>query len=214
MNRSIKVILVCGLLAGCAHPAQKSVPPLENELAALLDLLPGTFAGEAPKGMKPGAEMHMLVHSFTPVVAPQFGEQVLYYQVSRGTAQGPILQAKIFVFATDPQRPANTMHALVLTPEQAEALRSRDAADWQQLAPDRLMSFPETCFFTWTRHADGFVGEGSDRCSYASKAFGQTITPDMRYRISSDAFELEETLTGEDGGIIVTTGGTLVTRRQ
>lgn len=214
MIRSIKLALICGLLGGCAHSGENSPPPIERELATLLAILPGTYAGEAPKGMTPGGEMQMLTHSFTTVVAPQFSEQVLYYQVTRGTAEGPILQAKIFVFATETQRQANTMHALVLTPEQAETLRRGTPADWRRLSPSGLMSFPATCFFTWTRHADGFVGEGSDRCSYASKAFGQIITPDMRYRITSDAFEMEETLIGEDGAVIVTTGGALTAARQ
>lgn len=211
---SLQLLVASVLLVGCAKPAESIAPTIDRQLSDLLELLPGQYAGDAPKRMIPGAEMQRLVHRIRPVNAPQFGERVLYYQVTRDTVEGPILQAKVFLFATEADRQANTMRALVLEPSQAESLRSGDPADWRSLSPDRLMSFPETCHFTWTRLESGFLGEGSGKCSYDSKAFGQTIRPEMRYRITNDAFEFEETLLGEDGSAIVTTGGPLVAQRQ
>ena len=215
MKRSLLLALtLLGLAASCTEPAKDRNASVDRELNALLDLLPGSYSGEAPKAMQPDGAMQSLVHSFQPVDTPELGERVLYYHVTRDTRDGPILQAKLFVFDTAADRTANTMHALVLDPAQAKALRGADAAQWQAMSPQELMSFPEDCFFTWEPVEEGFHGEGSDTCSYESKAFEQTITPDMRYRISSDEFALEETLLGEDGSIIVTTGGMLVANRQ
>lgn len=211
---SLDFLVASVLLVGCAKPAESIVPTIDRELSYLLELLPGQYAGDAPKRMIPGAEMQRLVHRIKLVNAPQFRERVLHYQVTRDTVEGPILQAKLFLFATEADRPANTMRALVLEPSKAESLRSSDPADWRSLSPESLMSFPETCYFTWKRMESGFLGEGSGKCSYDSKAFGQMIRPEMRYRITDDAFEFEETLLGADGNAIVTTGGPLVAWRQ
>ena len=207
-------LILSGLLSSCAAPEENTVASVDGELTELVEMLTGKYAGDAPKAMIPGSEMQRLVHSFEPITAPQLGEQVVYYHVTRDSVEGPILQAKIFIFATDAERTSNTMRALVLNPEQAETMRKSDAAEWRSLSRDGLMSFPEVCFFTWVRQEDGFLGEGSDQCSYESAAFGQTITPDMHYRITGDVFELEETLVGEDGEAIVTTGGPLLAVRQ
>lgn len=200
-------------LAACAAANETPALPPDGELDELTAMLPGEYAGDAPKGMQPDGEMHRLVHAFMPVEAEQFGEQILYYHIVSGAPDGPVLQAKIFVFDTDPDRQNNTMKAFVLAPPLAETLRTGDTGAWAALDPEKLMSFPDTCYFTWQRDGEGFVAEDADTCSYPSAAFKQTITPDMTYRISPAQFEMEETLLGEDGTAIVSTGGPLVAIR-
>lgn len=197
-------------VSASAEPA----PPVEQELDDLIVLLEGEFVGSAPKGMTPEGETHQLVHQFRSASAPQLGERVMYYTVSSETAERPILQAKIFVFSSQPARTANTMYALVLTQAQAEKLREDGAPGWQELNRDALLSFPQECFFTWRRVHAGFLAEDSPTCSYESRAFKQRITPRMQYRISADAFQFEETLKGEDGKTIVSTGGLLKAARR
>lgn len=211
------LLLACAALATTGANAQDT-PALEQELSALLASLPGEYVGTAPKGMTPQGETHQLIHRLRAVTAPQLGERVMYYTVTRDTADRPILQAKLFVFESAPTRSANTMHALVLTQAQAEALRDEDEGDsgaaWQKLEREGLMSFPSDCFFTWTRDEAGFNAAGSTTCSYESRAFKQVITPKMRYRISEESFQFEETLLGEDGQAIVSTGGLLSAARR
>ncbi|WP_394728627.1 hypothetical protein [Altererythrobacter sp. GH1-8] len=200
-------------LAACSTPSEPTASPLDTELSELIAMLPGEYAGDAPKGMQPDGEMHRLVHAFMPAEAAQFGEQILYYHIAHGEPDGPVLQAKIFVFDTDQDRPANTMKAYVLAPEVAETLRKGDAGAWAALDPAGLMSFPDTCYFMWERYGEGFKAEDADTCSYPSAVFKQTITPDMTYRISPKEFSVDETLLGEDGTAIVTTGGPLIAER-
>ena len=212
------LLLACAALATTGANAQDA-PALEQELSALLASLPGEYVGAAPKGMTPQGETHQLMHRFRAVTAPQLGERLMYYTVTpdtpaNDTAQRPILQAKVFVFESAPTRSANTMHALVLTQAQAEALRDEGDAGWQKLEREGLMSFPSDCFFTWTRDEAGFNAAGSTTCSYESRAFKQVITPRMRYRISEESFQFEETLLGEDGTAIVSTGGLQSAARQ
>lgn len=200
-------------LAACSPASQPPATPLDTELSELIAMLPGEYAGDAPKGMQPGGEMQRLVHAFMPAKAAQFGEQILYYHITRGEPEGEVLQAKIFVFDTDLDRQGNRMKAYVLPPEVAETLRRGDGEAWAALDPATLMSFPETCYFTWERDGKGFKAEDADTCSYPSVAFKQTITPNMTYRISAEEFSVDETLLGEDGTAIVTTGGPLIAER-
>ncbi|WP_416908472.1 MAG: hypothetical protein ACMVO5_02290 [Polymorphobacter sp.] len=193
------------LTATAAHAAP------ETELADLLKVLPGHYAGMAPKAFKPDGTMERLVHSFTPITAPQFGQTVFYYQISK---EGRIQQAKIFVFDTSPARPANTMRAFILDTATLTKPLSDDPARIKALDPASLMTFPSTCDFTWTRTETGFEGKSGPDCAYPSRAFNQTITPSMTYRIHPDRFEMSETLTGEDGRAIVSTGGLLTASRQ
>lgn len=203
-----------GLALLAVSASAEPAAPIEQELDDLIAILEGEFIGSAPKGMTPEGETHQLVHQFRPVSAPQLGERVIYYTVSSETEARPILQAKIFVFANQPARTANTMYALVLTQDQAEKLRADGPAGWQELGREGLLSFPQECFFTWRRVQTGFQAEDSPTCSYESRAFKQRITPRMQYRISADAFQFDETLRGEDGKIIVSTGGLLKAARR
>lgn len=200
-------------LTSCAQSEVTETTLLDQELADIQKMLTGEYAGQAPKGFTPSGERQDLVHAFQPVDLPQFGDDVIYYQIKSGEPEKSILQAKIFVFSDDPEREANTMRAFVLTSQQAEALHESGKGGWTALEPNTLMSFPDTCFFTWGREGNGFTAHGSDKCSYPSRAFKQTIQPEMRYRISDTQFTMEETLRGEDGEAIVTTGGPLVSER-
>lgn len=209
-----RYLSLIGLALLAVSARAEPAPPIEQELDDLTAIMEGEFVGSAPKGMTPEGETHQLVHQFRPVSAPQLGEHVMYYTVSSETAGRPILQAKIFVFSRQPARMVNTMYALVLTQAQAEKLRAEGAAGWEELEREGLFSFPEECFFTWTRVQSGFHAEDSPTCSYESRTFKQRIIPRMQYRISYDAFQFEETLTGEDGKAIVSTGGLLKAARR
>jgi len=204
--------LICAalLLAGCMRPG----PSLDAELGELMQALPGSYAGMVPKALAADGEMERLVHSFVPIEVPQFGPKVLYYQIASGTADGKVLQAKIFVFSADKGRKANTMRAYILDPAQAGETLYADPARLAALNPSALMSFPQACFFRWSRVGGGFAGEGSPTCAYPSRAFGQMIRPEMSYRILGNRFEWGEVLRGEDGGAIVSTNGTLTALRQ
>lgn len=193
------------LTATAAHAAP------DSELAALLTALPGDYAGMAPKAFNPDGTMETLVHSFTPITAPQFGQTVFYYQISK---EGRIQQAKIFVFDTDSARTTNTMRAFILDAATLTKPLNTDPARLKALDPATLMTFPRACDFTWTRTETGFEGKSGPDCAYPSRAFKQTITPSMTYRIHPDRFEMSETLTGEDGRAIVSTGGLLTASRQ
>jgi hypothetical protein len=208
----IRAPLLCALLF-LAAPA-RAAPAVEADLGDLLRAMPGHYAGLAPKAFQPDGTMEKLVHSFIPIEAPQFGKTVVYYQISAEEADGKVLQAKIFVFDTDSMRAANTMRAFILDPAQAGAALYQSPARLAALKPAELMSFPAECFFTWRRLEDGFEGKGSENCSYPSRAFKQTITPRMTYRIHSDRFEMSEALYGEDGRAIVSTNGIVTARRE
>lgn len=192
----------------------RAAPSPEAELGALMDMLPGVYTGMAPKALAQDGEMQTLVHRFVVIEAPQFGPRVLYYQISSGTADGPVLQAKIFVFNMDPDRPFNSMRAFILDPAQAGTALYSDPARLAALRPSELMSFPDTCFFRWGREGNGFTGISAETCRYPSRAFGQRIRPEMRYRVSADQFEWTEALHGEDGNAIVSTGGPRTALRQ
>jgi len=178
-------------------------------------VLPGSYAGEAPNMSSPSGEMQDIFHKLAPIDAPQFGERVLYYQLSTGSADGPALQQKVFVLGVPPGSEVIRMRAYVFAPGQAEGNLEQDPDRWDDLEPTALMNFPEACAFTWTRISGGF--EATVRpanCSFPSRAFGGTISPDMAYRIQGDRFEWAETLYGEGQRIMATTDGALVAWRE
>jgi len=199
------------LLSGCTRPT----PTLEQELDALLQLLPGRYAGEAPDARSPEGASMAIFHKIVPIDAPQFGAKVFYYQLSRGSADGPALQQKIFVFDTASGRSANRMRAWVFAPGQADGNLESAPARVAALRPDELMSFPEACAFLWSRIGDTFEGVVSaENCGFRSRQFNQEIRPDMRYRVNADRFEWNETLYGEGRRVIATTDGSLIAFRE
>lgn len=181
----------------------------------LMRVLPGSYSGEAPVMGSPAGETQEIFHKLAPIDVPQFGERVLYYQLSTGSADGPALQQKIFVLNVPPESDVIRMRAYVFAPGQAEGNLEQDPDRWDDLDPVALMNFPESCAFTWTRVSGGF--EATVRpanCSFSSRAFGQMISPDMTYRIQGNRFEWTETLYGEGQRIMATTDGTLVAWRE
>lgn len=212
MLRSILVLtLAASLLTACTRPEAS----LDQQLDELLRVLPGNYAGEASIEISPTGETQDIFHKLAPIDAPQFGERVLYYQLSSGSADGPALQMKIFVFDLDPERLANRMRAYVFAPGQAAGNLDQDPDRWAALDPATLMSFPDECAFTWSPVSGGFAGvvRASD-CAFAGQSFKQTIRPEMSYRILGDRFEWDEILYGDDLRIIVTTNGPLPAFRE
>lgn len=204
------VVSTC-LVAGCAQSEKQ----LDLELAALLQVLPGTYAGEAPNAFSPDREMQTTFHKIAPIDAPQFGEKVFYYQLSTESADGPAMQMKVFVFDSAPDRAANHMSAYIFMPGQAVGNLEKDTDRVAALEPAELMSFPLECAFKWSPVDGGFEGVvHSSDCAYPSQAFKQTVRPAMTYRILGDRFEMDETLYGEDMSVIITTDGALPASRE
>ena len=198
------------LLTGCASVEQKTARAAE-ELDAIGRWWPGRYVGEA--SLPGSSEPVAIAHEIAAIHAPLFGDRVYAYALRR--ADGDILQQKIFAFDTDPLRERNRMRAWVLAPEQMDSSLATTPARWQQLRPAALMSFPDTCAFTWRRTKKGFTGSVSPEvCEFDSRAFGQRIRPDMSYEINGEALTWRETLTGADGSVVATTGGTLRAQRD
>ena len=199
------------LLAACTAPA----PNLDADLAALLAQLPGSYAGEIPDPRSPSGEMLPVFHKLVPIDAPQFGEQVFYYQLSTGSGDGPALQQKIFVFDTAPDRVANRMRAYVFAPGQAAGNLEQDPDRWASLDPAALMDFPPECAFRWTRVAGGFeaVVNAGD-CAFKGRSFPQTIRPQMSYRLMGDEFVWDEVLYAEGRKVLASTDGPRTAYRE
>jgi hypothetical protein len=210
-HKKLPLAILALSLLGCSTTQTR----LDRDLDELMRVLPGSYAGEAPIMSSPAGEMQDIFHKLAPIDVPQFGERVLYYQLSTGSADGPALQQKIFVLSVPPGSDVIRMRAYVFAPGQAEGNLEQDADRWDDLDPAALMNFPESCAFTWARVSGGF--EATVRpanCSFASRAFGGTISPDMTYRIQGNRFEWTETLYGEGQRIMATTDGTLVAWRE
>jgi hypothetical protein len=199
------------LLAACTAPG----PDLDDDLAALLRQLPGSYAGEIPNPRSPTGEMLPVFHKLAPIDAPQFGDQVLYYQLSTGSADGPALQQKIFVFDATPGRAENRMRAYVFAPGQAAGNLEQDPDRWAALDPAALMDFPPECAFRWTRVGGGFeaVVNAGD-CAFKGRSFPQTIRPQMTYRLVGDEFVWDEVLYGDGRKVLASTEGPRAAYRE
>jgi len=209
MNRFPLLLVAC--LAGCAATRPAPLADLEQ----LMRELPGSYAGTMQDPRSPTGEEQAIFHKLAPIDAPQFGERVLYYQLSTGSADGPVLQQKIFVLSVPPGSPAIRMRAYVFAPGQAAGNLEQDPDRWTGLEPAALMNFPDSCAFTWSRAGGAFEAVvRPSQCTFSSRAFGQPISPDMTYRLDGDRFEWTETLYGEGQRILATTSGTLVAYRE
>jgi len=200
-------------LAACAA-APPAAGPLDRQLAAILALLPGSYAGEAPDPREPGSAPRPIYHKIVPIEAPQFGEFVFYYQLSTGSPDGPALQQKLFVFDTAPDRVANRMRAYVFTPGQLPPNLDRRPADWSVLRAADLTAFADDCAFRWAQAPGGLTGS-VDRtdCSFESERFGGRVRPEMSYRVTAGALYWTEVLYADDGRVLASTAGTLVADR-
>jgi hypothetical protein len=210
-------IFAAGLLlsiAGCAAPGAREVAaarPLDAELAQILALLPGHYAGPASDGR--------LFHKIVPVAAPNFGEAaVFYHQIARdGFDSAAPFQQKIYVFDRDPARGFNRMRSWVFFPQQGHANLEQDAAALRTLQPAQLMNFPVECAIRWYRGdtPGRFVARvRREDCTYDSAGFRQKISPDMTYVLDGDSFALEDVLYGESGQPLFPASGLLRAARQ
>jgi hypothetical protein len=188
---------------------------LDRELHAILGALPGTYAGQAPLGLALNGELQNIFHKIARIDAPQFGDEVLFYQLSRDAPDGPPLQMKIFVFDTSKDREMNRMSSFIFISDQLQGNLEKHPEKWTELDPTSLMSFPESCAFNWEGVDNGFEGHVSAAdCLYSSRAFQQDIRPQMTYRIVHERFEWDESLYTEEMKVIVSTGGVLTAYRQ
>ena len=108
---TVVATLALGLL-GCSSTGSD----LDRDMAELMRTLPGSYTGEAPIMSSPDGEMQDIFHKLAPIDAPQFGERVLYYQLSTGSADGPALQQKIFVLTVPSGSDVIRMRAYVFAP--------------------------------------------------------------------------------------------------
>lgn len=212
----IKLRAVAALLASpllnCSAP--EPVGQLDQQLAAIFKVLPGTYAGEAPIPVPPTGEMKSLFHTFAVIKAPQFGEAVVYYQLSRDSADGQVSQMKIFTFDTNPARKANAMHAHVFYPGQAPGNLDQEPARWGAIDPASLMTFPQECDLIWSALEGGFKAEvRAQDCGYTSETFKKTIRPSMSYTITQGRLIWDEALYTDDMQLLFGTNGPLPARR-
>lgn len=210
--RKVLVLLVlAAVAAGCASTERKTAQ-LEAELDEITALWSGDFAGEATM---PGAdEKSAIMHRITPMLAPQFGERVFLYQLHGESADGPMLQQKVFAFDTNPSRVENQMRAWVFAADDFDAGIGAEPTKWRSLGPLDLKGFPDACAFRWRESRSGFFARVSAKdCRFASVAFGRAIRPDMTYELSRDALTWDETLRSDDGDLLASTGEPLTAAR-
>ncbi len=209
--RSVVTALVLGGLTACS--TQKTA--LDQQIDDIFAVLTGVYAGEAPSFTPGSEEKQTIVHKFAPINAPQFGERVLYYQLTTGSVEGPVFQTKIFVFDLDEDRTTNRMAAFVFAPGEADGQLDQDPARILEIDPSSLATFPSACDLIWEEVGDGFkVSVKASDCEFQSAAFGQMIRPNMSYQVTGDRFEFSETLFGEDMTALVDTNGPLLAVRQ
>jgi len=206
------LILATILLAGCAS-IERQAANLDAELADITREWPGHYRGQA---ILPGmdGDATSVLHEISSIYAPRFGERVYFYQLRGDAIDGPVLQQKIFVFDTDPQRDQNSMRAWVAAPGQIDPDFAARPNAWRRLRPAKLMSFPAACAFRWRRIKGVFRGMvAAQDCEFDSRAFGQPVRPEMSYEISAAALIWNETLSGADGRVLASTGGPLRAER-
>ena len=183
-----------------------------SELEGLLGMLPGEYAGVATLS---DGEARRLAHRITPIQLPQFGERVLYYQLSEDAANASALQQKLFVLEQDAGQPGIRMRAYYFPPGRFEPNLDRRPEDWRRLDPSQLMSFPDSCAFRWRAEGNTYRGVVKRTlCQFDSPAFGQVIQAEMQYRVTERTFEWTEDLYGADGTSLATTGGNLIFDRR
>jgi hypothetical protein len=197
--------------APAAPAAPSASSPLDADLAAILALLPGRYAGPATGGR--------LFHKIVPVVAPNFGAgAVFYHQISRdGFDSAAPFQQKIYVFDRDPARGFNRMRSWVFFPKQGFANLEQDAAALRTLQPAALMNFPIECAIRWDRgDAPGrYVARvRREDCTYDSAGFRQKISPELTYVLDRESFALEDILYGANGQPLFPSAGLMRAARQ
>lgn len=213
MRLPLFVPLIAGLCLSCSAP--ESASPLDQELAAIFELLPGSYEAETPIPIPPNGEMKTIYHTFAPIEAPQFGQSLLYYQLTRDSADAPASQMKIFSFDRDPERKVNRMRAFVFAPGQAEGNLHLAPERWAALDPSQLMTFPAECDLIWSADQEGFIAQvRAQHCAYPSQTFKKIIRPAMSYTITQDRLIWDEALYTDDMQALFGTRGPLPAIRQ
>ena len=178
------VLLLCSaVLAGCQTTSR---PP---DQPTLVELLPGFYVGEN--------DGEAIYHKIVPITAPRLGETTFYHQISRGGFDGSPVQQKIYVIAPD----RRTMKALVVAADndKYENLEKQLLFAFR-LRAESFLQFPDVCDFAWERQGDRFIGRVDPAvCQYDSPAFGEQISPEMKYEVSASHFVLTETLYRANG---------------
>jgi len=194
--------LLCASLPMAAwsasSPPSSAASTLDAELSRIMALLPGRYAGSIVDPFAPSSgKMIRLHHKIVPIEAPQFGQKVFYHQISRDAVDSlQPTQQKIYVFDLDPARKRNRMRSFVFYPKSGYANLERDPVALRQLQPQQLMSFPPGCEINWSEETGEvfFARVRLGDCRYDSVAFKQAILPLLTYRVSREAFAIEDVL--------------------
>ena len=190
--------ILCASLPMAAWSASSPPSPLDAQLTRITTLLTGRYAGSIVDPLDPaGGKMIRLHHKIVPIEAPQFGQKVFYHQISRDAVDSlQPTQQKIYVFDLDPARKLNRMRSFVFYPKSGYANLERDPVALRQLQPQQLMSFPPGCEINWSEETDEvfFARVRLGDCRYESVAFKQAILPLLTYRVSRNAFAIEDVL--------------------
>jgi peptidylprolyl isomerase len=215
----IATTLAASALVAAAPLAADSPSPqsLDAELARIVALLPGRYAGSAPDPGGQTGSARPLFHRIVPIDAPRFGTVVFYHEISReGFHTKAPLQQKIYAFDTRAGRRSNSMRSWVVPYGQTIAAPDRDPQALAALAPAWLQSFPAGCEIRWraTPTADQYLAEvRREDCRFRSRTFSQWIRPAMRYTLTPRSFTLEDMLYGETGAPLFPDPGPLAADR-
>lgn len=218
------VVLGCLVSSGVAAAASgQTVSTLDTELRQIVELLPGRYSGEIPDPMDPaGVRRTALHHKIVRLELPAFGDFVFLHQISRDALDSPRpWQQKLYVFDTDPQRARNSMRSYMIPAELGLANFESDPPRFAKVAAASsppaagFQGFPAGCEIRWSSEADGvFIARVRPRdCSYDSVAFKQKISPQMTYRVTREAFGIEDILLGANGKPLFPTRGLLTVAR-
>lgn len=196
-------MLACLAVAsvGCTMTAN-SGGPLDQELADILDTLPGRYAGQVPSG---NGETAMLYHTIEPVSLPELGDTVIHHVISREGFDDPEpFQQKFYTIDRSAKRQRNQMSSVVM-------MRTGRWEQGDELDAAKLIRFPQPdCAIVWNRDTRGLVARVKrGDCVYESAALGGAIIPDMTYIVTEDDFAIQDLLYKEDGTLL--TPGAMVT---
>lgn len=213
--------LACWTLAASA--AEQTASALDTELRQIVELLPGRYSGEIADPLDPsGLRRTALHHKIVRLELPAFGEFVFLHQISRDSLDSPRpRQQKLYVFDTDAARRRNSMRSYMIPADlglanfESDPRRLAAVAAAGSPAAAGFQGFPAGCEIRWSSEADGvFIARVRPRdCSYDSVAFKQKISPQMTYRVTREAFGIEDILLGANGKPLFPTSGLLTVQR-
>lgn len=222
--------ILWAICLGCLPPsfviaaAPATAADAESEFRELVGLLAGRYSGETADPADPAAQRRTgLHHKIVRVELPNFGEHVYSHQISRDAPDSAQpWQQKLYVFDRDPARPRNSMRAFVVPPAaglanfEADPPRLERVAALSSPAAGGFEGFPPACDIVWSREPDGaFVGRvRREACRYESRGFAQPIAAELTYRVTRDAFGIEEALYDASGQPLFPPRGLLTVARR